>query len=73
MPPSEPSSWEDAIPLARVFPADGSAPARIVLYRRPIAERCQDHDELASVVEAVVREQVAGLLGRDPEDLEEDR
>jgi len=72
VPPSDPSPWErDAIALGRYFPADGPAglPDRIVLYRRPIQSRCEDTTELSMLVEEVVREQVAHLLGRDPEDL----
>ncbi len=72
VPPSDPSPWEhDAIALGRYFPADPPAglPDRIVLYRRPIQSRCDDSAEVTLLVEEVVREQVAHLLGRDPEDL----
>ncbi|HLT83558.1 MAG TPA: metallopeptidase family protein [Phototrophicaceae bacterium] len=72
VPPSDPSPWErDAIALGRYFPADAPAglPDRIVLYRRPIQSRCEDSTEVAMLVEEVVREQVAHMLGRDPEDL----
>ncbi len=72
VPPSDPRPWEhDAIALGRYFPADPPAglPDRIVLYRRPIQSRCDDSAEVTLLVEEVVREQVAHLLGRDPEDL----
>ncbi|WP_324650868.1 metallopeptidase family protein [Georgenia sp. H159] len=72
VPPSDPSPWEhDAVALGRYFPADPPAGLadRIVLYRRPIQSRCEDSAEVALLVEEVVREQVAHLLGRDPEDL----
>jgi len=72
VPPSDPSPWErDAIALGRYFPADAPAglPDRIVLYRRPIQSRCEDSTEVAMLVEEVMREQVAHMLGRDPEDL----
>lgn len=72
VPPSDPSPWErDAIALGRYFPADGAAGLtdRIVLYRRPIQSRCEGSTEVALLVEEIVREQVAHLLGRDPEDL----
>jgi len=72
VPPSDPSPWEqDAVALGRYFPADPPAglPDRIVLYRRPVQSRCEDSTELAFLVEEVVREQVAHMLGRDPEDL----
>jgi len=72
VPPSDPSPWErDAIALGRYFPADPAAGLadRIVLYRRPIQSRCENSTELAIVVEEVLREHVAHMLGRDPEDL----
>ena len=72
VPPSDPSPWEqDAIALGRYFPSDAAAglPDRIVVYRRPVQSRCTDATEVAMLVEEVVREQVAHLLGRDPEDL----
>ncbi|MBD8063081.1 metallopeptidase family protein [Oceanitalea stevensii] len=72
VPPSDPSPWEqDAVALGRYFPADPAAGLtdRVVLYRRPIQSRCEDATELHALVEEVVREQVAHLLGRDPDDL----
>ena len=45
-------------------------PARIVLYRRPIESRAQDSRELTVVVQDVVVEQVAALLGVPPADLD---
>ena len=72
VPPSDPSPWErDSIALGRYFPSDAAAglPDRVVLYRRPIQSRCEDATEVTFLVEEVVREQVAHLLGRDPEDL----
>lgn len=70
VPPGEPTSWEEAIPLARLFPRSGGHPARVVLYRRPITARCTGATELSLLVEHVVVHQVANLLGVPPEDLE---
>lgn len=70
VPPSDPSAWEDAVPLGRLFPAQARNPARVVLYRRPIAARCTGERELAALVEHVVVQQVASLTGMSPEDLE---
>lgn len=58
---------EDGVPLARLVPAHGGAPSRIVIYRRPIEARAPDRAELADLVHDVVVEQVARLLGLDPE------
>jgi predicted Zn-dependent protease with MMP-like domain len=47
-------------------------PARIVLYRRPLEFRALDRDDLADLVHDVIVEQVANLLGVDPDDIESD-
>lgn len=68
VPPSDPAGWEDAVPLARLWPAQGALPARIVVYRRPVETiaRGTDHGEL---VHEVMVEQVALLLGVDPDEI----
>lgn len=68
VPPTDPAPWESGIALGRLFPAEGSLPAKVVVYRRPVEARAQD-DDVASLVHDVVAEQIAGLLGMDPEDL----
>jgi len=71
VPPSDPASWEAAdIALGRLFPAQGSMSPRIVVYRRPVETRAQDRRELAALVNDVVVEQVAALLGVDPHELD---
>ncbi len=61
------------VPLARLLPGqpelDGAAP-RIVLYRRPLELRAVDREDLADLVRDVVVEQVANLLGLDPEEVD---
>lgn len=60
------------VPLARLLPGrpgrHGISP-RIVLYRRPLEFRAGDRDDLADLVHDVIFEQVANLLGIDPDDL----
>lgn len=68
VPPADPAPWESGIALGRLFPAEGSLPARVVVYRRPVESRAQD-DELAALVHEVLAEQVASMLGVDPEEL----
>ena len=68
VPPADPTPWESGIALGRLFPAEGSLPAKVVVYRRPVEARAQE-DDVAALVHEVVAEQVAGLLGLDPEDL----
>ena len=53
----------------RLARAEGQ-PARIVIYRRPIEARAHDQRELTALVQDVVVEQVAALLGMAPEDLD---
>jgi predicted Zn-dependent protease with MMP-like domain len=66
---------DGAVPLARLLPA-GSDPAgrttppRIVVYRRPLELRALDRNELADLVHDVVVEQVANLLGLDPDEVD---
>lgn len=68
VPPTDPAPWETGIALGRLFPAEGSLPARVVVYRRPVESRAQG-DDLATLVHELLAEQVAGMLGVDPEDL----
>jgi predicted Zn-dependent protease with MMP-like domain len=63
------------VPLARLISAgqdrDGTpTPPRIVLYRRPLELRSQDRPDLADLVRDVVVEQVANLLGLDPDEVD---
>ncbi len=61
------------VPLARLLPAtDGGAgtPPRIVLYRRPLEARALDHEDLGDLVHDVVVEQIARLLGKDPDEVD---
>jgi predicted Zn-dependent protease with MMP-like domain len=64
-----------AVPLGRLLPpavdAKGEAtPARIVVYRRPLEARAMDRLDLADLVHDVVVDQVARLLGVDPDELD---
>jgi predicted Zn-dependent protease with MMP-like domain len=71
VPPSDPAPWESSdVPLGRLFAAQGKMPARIVVYRRPVETRTTDSRELAALINDVVVEQVASLLGVDPRDLD---
>lgn len=69
VPPSDPAPWEEqAVPLGRVFPADGPHQARLVVYRRPVEARADE--DLPRLVHQVVVEQVAALLARTPEEID---
>ncbi|MGY1721909.1 metallopeptidase family protein [Blastococcus sp. SYSU DS0533] len=62
------------VPLARLLPArreqGEEVPPRIVVYRRPLELRAHDREDLADLVRDVVVDQVATLLGRDPEEID---
>jgi predicted Zn-dependent protease with MMP-like domain len=71
VPPSNPAPWErGGVPLGRYFPADAGLPARIVVYRRPVESRATDPADLADLVRDVVVEQVAHMLGRNPQEID---
>jgi len=82
VPPELPSYDADVledgdVPLARLLPARDSGrnrvtPARIVVYRRPLEARALDREDLAELVHDVVVEQVANLLGKDPDEVDPD-
>lgn len=69
VPPSDPAPWEDGMALGRLFPAQDGLPARLVIYRRPVETHAADRTDVAHLVHQVVAEQIAQMVGRDPEDL----
>lgn len=58
---------EDGIPFSRLEVAKGGRSARIVIYRRPVEIRTKDVSEMAAMVHDTVVEEVANLLGVEPE------
>jgi len=68
VPASDPHPWEQGVALGRLFPAERGARARMVIYRLPVEARAADPSEVATVVHEVVVEQLATMLGVDPED-----
>lgn len=64
-----PAGWEDAVPLARLWPSRGSLPARVVVYRRPVESFAHDRDT-AGVVHGVLVEQIGLLLGVPPHEVD---
>jgi len=67
-----------AVPLGRLLPravdAHGrTSTARVVVYRRPLEARAVDRLDLADLVHDVVVDQVARLLGRDPDEVDPPR
>jgi predicted Zn-dependent protease with MMP-like domain len=69
--PLLPADWDPReVPLATVVPATADAPARIVLFRRPIEHRAPTRSDLAGLVLAVIVEEVAALLDREPGEID---
>jgi predicted Zn-dependent protease with MMP-like domain len=63
---------DHGIPLSRLF-REGVAGIKaptVVLYRRPLESRAVRGDDLADLVHDVVVEQVARLLGQEPEEID---
>ncbi|PRY01495.1 metallopeptidase family protein [Allonocardiopsis opalescens] len=63
-------SWTvpgDPLPLSRLDPARPGRSARIVVYRRPLEGRAGDPEELGALVHDMVVQEVANLLGLEPE------
>jgi predicted Zn-dependent protease with MMP-like domain len=58
------------VPLGRVSASKGGLPDRITIYRRPVEIRTRNRDERALLVHEVVVEQVAELLGVEPESVD---
>jgi predicted Zn-dependent protease with MMP-like domain len=76
VPPPD-SGWDEGVvadetaggpvPLGRLLPAGPGTPARVVVYRRPLEARASGRRDLSDLVHEVVVDQVAQLLGLDPD------
>ena len=60
------------VPLSRLHHGGAGRNARIVLYRRPIEARAKGRGDLAILIQDLITEQVADLLGKTPEDIDPD-
>nr|WP_221442350.1 metallopeptidase family protein [Nocardiopsis algeriensis] len=70
VPPAPPrGSPAEAIPFSRLE-TEPSGKARIVVYRRPLEIRTKDPEEMALLVHETVVEEVANLLGVEPESVD---
>lgn len=69
--PIVPADWDSrSVPLASLVRGTGSAPTRLVLFRRPIEMRCETRSDLEALVMTVLAEQVGELLGLPPEEVD---
>ena len=66
--PQVPDDWHpETVPLSSLVRGARGAPTRLVVFRRPIEHRAASRTELEALVLTVVVEQVAELLGIEPE------
>lgn len=70
VPPVPPDNAAEPVSLARLDRVGGGH--RIVVHRWPIEVRVRDHGELGALVHDVVVEEVAELLGVEPEAVDPD-
>jgi hypothetical protein len=69
--PQIPEDWADEpVPFGSLVRPGGSTSARIVLFRRPIELRTSSRVERAALVNEVLVEHIADLLGRDPSEID---
>lgn len=69
--PQLPDDWESGrVPLSSLVRGSGTAPTRLVIFRRPLEHRANDRADLEAMVLTVVVEQVAELLGIDPSEVD---
>lgn len=68
--PDIPSDWGDEpVPFGALTRPRGDSPARIVVFRRPVEMRAKTRIERIALVEEVLAEHVADLLGKDVGDI----
>lgn len=69
--PVLPADWDDEkVPLASLVRGRGTAPCRMVFFRRPLEQRSETHTDLQALLLTVVVEQFAELLDLPPEDVD---
>jgi hypothetical protein len=69
--PQLPDDWADEpVPFGSLTRGGPSGPHRIVLFRRPIELRATSRLERAALVNEVLVEHIADLLGRDPSEID---
>lgn len=60
----------DRVPLATLARSHGASPTRIVVYRWPVRRRARGLQEERRLVLDALVEQVAELLGRNPDEID---
>ena len=69
--PELPEGWMDEpVPFGSLVRAGPTGDHRIVVFRRPIEAHASSRPERAALVNEVLVEHVAELLGRDPSEID---
>jgi hypothetical protein len=69
--PRLPDDWTDEpVPFGSLIRGGPAGPHRIVLFRRPIELRATSRLDRAALVNEVLVEHIADLLGRDPSEID---
>jgi predicted Zn-dependent protease with MMP-like domain len=69
--PQIPDDWDSGrVPLASLVRGSGTTPTRLVVFRRPIEHRSPTRADLEQLIVTVIVEQLAELLGIDPEQVD---
>ncbi len=69
--PQIPDDWVDEpVPFGSYVPARSGQSARIVVFRRPVELRAATRAERTALVNEVLIEHIAELLGRDPSEID---
>lgn len=69
--PQIPDGWaDDPVPFGSCVQARGAIPAKIVVFRRPVELRASTRAERTALVNEVLVEHIAELLGRDPSEID---
>jgi hypothetical protein len=69
--PELPADWDDEpVPFGSLVRAKAGEPARIVVFRRPVEMRAKSRLERMALVNEILVEHIADLLGKDPSDIE---
>ncbi|SDU79289.1 metallopeptidase family protein [Arcanobacterium phocae] len=72
VPATDPTPWEDGIPLARFLPFERPSKilGRLVFYRMPIEMAIEDVDDPRLFIHRVMVGQIASALNMDPDDVD---
>ncbi len=68
--PVLPDDWTGDVPLSTHVSRGRGRAARVVVYRLPLAHRAREPAELAALLMDVLVDEVAALLGHDPDSVD---